>query len=186
MSCIGYLSPMLLRLTRLVFNPSWPTGMLAFSAMCFIAIGSLLCYGLLTRPGTHALRFGVLPVWAYDSHSNVTKEANAPTLALFAAVALLLGWCVFAAYTELQAASTLLSYLAAWLCYVISLHAMHRRQFDVQRLAEDLTPEMVAQGVLTVAAQQLASLRLASETEEVRYERSKSSTPRLPRVVPTP
>lgn len=149
-------------------------GMLAFSALCWIAIGSLSFYGLFTRVGTHRVRFGVLPNWSYDSHHYATHEANGPTLALFAAVSLLLGWGVFAAYTVLQASATLLSYLAAWLCYVIALHAMHRVQFDVRRLAEDLTPLMVAQGVKAVASQQAASIKLAMRAEERTFERKSS------------
>ena len=110
------------------------------------------------------MRDGVLPIWAYDAHGATAREANAPTLALFAALGLLLSWCSVAAYTELQALATLLAYLAAWLCYVVTLHATHTKQLDLKRLCDDLTPEMVAQGVLTVVQQQAALQRPARKT----------------------
>jgi hypothetical protein len=96
---------------------------------------------------------------AYDAHASCAVEANSTTLALFGALALLLSWCALAAYTELQAIATLLSYLAAWLCYVVCLHAAHRRHLDLPTLCDDLTPEMVVQGVLTALQQQRDALR---------------------------
>lgn len=144
------------------------------------------------------MRVGVLPLYSYNAAMSCAVEANSATLALFAALVLLLGWCAFAAYTELQALATLLSYLAAWFCYVVCLHASHRAgRADLRRLCEDLTPEMVgedrlnpphcieplvphcrhanhacgecsqvAQGVITVAGQQVAALRERRRIDE--------------------
>ena len=111
----------------LAYGVASASGMLALSAVCFTTIGSLLFYGLFQQPGASHVRFGVLPVWAYDSDGCTTREANAPTFSLFAALAILLGWCALAAFTELQAVATLLSYLAAWLCYVVRRAARRSR-----------------------------------------------------------
>ena len=96
--------------------------------LCWIAIFSLLAYGLLFGPGTYSLRFGVLPLWTYDHRNQAIRAANSSTLAIFGALVLLLGWSTLAAYTEILTLATLLSYLAAYLCYTYCLHYIHKEQ----------------------------------------------------------
>ena len=65
-------------------------GMLAFSAIMWIAIGSLISYAMLDGPGTYSIRFGLLPVWTYDDKRGGVKQSNSSRLAGFSALLLVL------------------------------------------------------------------------------------------------
>ena len=91
----------LLLLLILAVGAAAAEGMVAVSAVCWLGIGSLFSYGVFHTTGTHQLRFGVLPIWAYDAQRACATEANSRILALFAALQLLLAWCALAGYTQL-------------------------------------------------------------------------------------
>ena len=76
-------------------------GMLAFSAVCWIAIGSLLVFVSSNGPGVYAMRTGVLPVWSYDAERGCAREANSAVYALMTALLVLLAWASFADFTGL-------------------------------------------------------------------------------------
>jgi hypothetical protein len=52
-------------------------GMLALSAVVWIAIGSLVAYGLTSGPSSHYVRFGVLPLWVRNLPSQHQGHAMA-------------------------------------------------------------------------------------------------------------
>ena len=131
--------------------------MLTFSGICWLAIFSLLAYGLLLGPGTYSLRFGVLPVHAYDAKHGGILAANSYTPPLRrAGAALRMGH--LAAFTEFLTLATLLSYMGAYFGYTGCLHHIHRDECDLERLCKDLTPELVLQGLMAVKRQQLVHL----------------------------
>ena len=145
-------------LSALLAGAALHRGMVTFSCVCFVTIGSLVAYGAFYGPTEYSIRFGVLPVWEYDPSHGSTREAHSSTTAFGTALLLLLGWAAIAAYTEVLTLATLLSYLGAYVAYTVCLHAIHREQISVARLCDDLTPEMVAQGASAVRRQQHALL----------------------------
>ena len=133
-------------------------GMLAFSAITWIAIGSLISYAMLDGPGTYSIRFGLLPVWTYDDKRGGVKQSNSSRLAGFSALLLVLFWSTVCAYTELLTLATLLSYVAAYMCHTMCLHATHCSKVDTKGLCADLTPKMVAQAVQFVRRHHMQAL----------------------------
>ena len=122
-------------------------GVLLVSACVWIAIGSLGVYALSHRPPVESVRAGLLPVYAYDADQALAVTRHDFALAAFCALVALLGWAVFAAYTEWMTPVTGLAYWAAALLYIYALNAVHGSALDESSLCYDLTPQIVAQAV---------------------------------------
>ena len=97
-------------------------GMLAFSAIAWLAAVSLLVLGLSSFAYRVRSDF-VLPVWQYSARTDSFSEANTPVLTAGAGVLVILLWGAATAYTELMTTGVAVTGFAISLLYMYATRA---------------------------------------------------------------
>ena len=156
----------LLLLVGVAIAGGFGRGMLAFTIASWTVAGSMLAFAFLNGPGVYTVRAGTLPIFGYDASSDLAIPKPASILAGLAALWVVLGWSVFAAYTQLLTPAAIAAFWATALGYVYALDASHNSQLDTSELCKDLTPRLVWQASEHVR-QRVARRRLEHGTSAV-------------------